>query len=541
MAKINSGAKRPSANPSSSTPIDVTPIESDAMTTSAETKNPLSENSPTAVSPPSRAKAGKSTLGDRVQSLRLNQLPERSGGNSKTLLWIGIAIVCLLSWIGVRVYFATTTKPEVASSETKSQSNTEKKVDSQDQRPAPLSSGAATPTTNPPSRSSADAGSGSSATPVIAPTSLPKPTGKVSLEAKGYITPAHQILVSPKVSGMITTLQVEEGRRVEQGEVLAILEMVDYEADAARARATVRLARERLRELENGNRPEEISQAEAELNEARATLPRLESDYKRNSELKQNNAISAQELQESESDYLSAVQRVERLTQAVRLMRIGARIERVEIARAELEQAEADQMKAEWRLGNCTIRAPISGTILKKNAEVGNLVNPVAFNGSFSLCEMADLSDLEVDLNIQEREISAVFVGQKCRIRAEAYPQRDYEGYVDRLMPIADRAKGAIPVRVKVKIPADEEGIYLKPEMGAIVTFYDEKVDIPARSTAPEVIPTFRPVISQPAPTLPQIGVPETRVPAANLPAASIPEVSAPDTKMLEPKPVARG
>ena len=76
--------------------------------------------------------------------------------------------------------------------------------------------------------------------------------------------------------------------------------------------------------------------------------------------------------------------------------------------------------KAEWRLGNCTIRAPISGTILKKNAEEGNIVNPIAFNGSFSLCEMADLADLEVDLNIQERDISAVKVGQKCRVRAEA-------------------------------------------------------------------------------------------------------------------------
>src|SRR4029079_5363073 len=121
--------------------------------------------------------------------------------------------------------------------------------------------------------------------------------------------------------------------------------------------------------------------------------------------------------------------------------------------------------------GNCTIRAPITGTILKKNAEEGNVVNPIAFNGSFSLCEMADLSDLEVDLNIQERDIAAIHVGQQCRVRAEAYLDRIYQGRVDRLMPIADRAKGAIPVRVKITIPAAEEGVYLKPEMGAIVTF----------------------------------------------------------------------
>jgi HlyD family secretion protein len=84
---------------------------------------------------------------------------------------------------------------------------------------------------------------------------------------------------------------------------------------------------------------------------------------------------------------------------------------------------------------------------------------------------MADLSDLEVDLKIQERDISKVFQGQKCKIRAEAWPDRVYDGYVSRLMPIADRSQGALPVRVKVNVPAAEEGVYLKPEMGAIVSF----------------------------------------------------------------------
>ena len=92
-------------------------------------------------------------------------------------------------------------------------------------------------------------------------------------------------------------------------------------------------------------------------------------------------------------------------------------------------------------------------------------------NGSFSLCEMADLSDLEVDLPIQERDVARVFKGQKCKICAEAYPDRTYDGYVSRLMPIADRAKGAVPVRVKVSVPAAEEGVYLKPEMGVNVSF----------------------------------------------------------------------
>jgi hypothetical protein len=71
--------------------------------------------------------------------------------------------------------------------------------------------------------------------------------------------------------------------------------------------------------------------------------------------------------------------------------------------------------------------------------------------------------------------VAKIFVDQACRVRCEAYPTRVYEGYVSRLMPIADRAKGAVPVRVKVRVPAAEEGVYLKPEMGANVSFYDVK------------------------------------------------------------------
>ena len=106
-------------------------------------------------------------------------------------------------------------------------------------------------------------------------------------------------------------------------------------------------------------------------------------------------------------------------------------------------------------------RRPITGTILTKKAEKGNIVNPIAFNISASLCDMADLSDLEVDLNIQERDVAKVFKGQRCAVRARGLSRpRSTKGYVVcALMPIADRAKGAIPVRVKVlSMPKDEEG-----------------------------------------------------------------------------------
>jgi HlyD family secretion protein len=295
--------------------------------------------------------------------------------------------------------------------------------------------------------------------------------GNVALDAKGYVIPVKQVLVSPKVSGMIVKSAIREGRFVRQGEELARLEDIDYQADVHRAKATLDSAQQRLKELRN-YRPEEISQAKAELAEAQAQLVQLESSWKRGTQLLKTSAMAVSDFEEAESKYRAMQRKVDRLTLAVKLMEDGPRLEKRLAAEADVRQAEADLRKAEWRLENTVIRAPISGTILKKNAEEGNIVNPIAMNGSFSLCDLADLSDLEVEVAIMENDISHVFKGQKCRIRPNSYPNRTYEGEVSRLMPIADRAKGAVWVRVKVHVPpAEEEGTYLKPEMGALVAF----------------------------------------------------------------------
>jgi multidrug resistance efflux pump len=296
-------------------------------------------------------------------------------------------------------------------------------------------------------------------------------SGEVVLESKGYVIPVHQIQVSPKVSGMVIKLCIEEGMRVKKGAILAELEAVDYLADRDRAKATLDASRQRLLELERGNRPEEIEAAKAELAECEAQCDQLKLEWKRNMTLKSGNALAPREYEQAYCAFKAMDRRAERLRQSYRLMVEGPRVEKIEAARGDLQQSEADLAKAQWRLDNCTVRAPISGTILSKKAEEGNIVNPIAFNVSASLCDMADLSDLEVDLSIQERDIAKVFKGQNCRVRPEAFPERAYEGAVSRLMPIADRAKGAVPVRVKLKVPREEEGVYLKPEMGAIVSF----------------------------------------------------------------------
>jgi multidrug resistance efflux pump len=385
---------------------------------------------------------------DRVRSLQLPPLEQKAGWLNGTT----VAVALLIVLVGGGWYWWSTQN---------------KKVESETPSPAKTATSDKEPSASSPGKSE----SPKAVEPVARPAAQ-VPKGGIALESKGYIIPAHRILVSPKVSGMLMSLNVEEGVRVKKGDVLGVIESVEYEADLKRAESTKELAEQRLKELEAGGRKEEIQRAKAELTEAQETLKRWDADYKRAQQLIQGGSFTKAEYDQVEAEYKAQKARIDRLTFALALITMPAREERLGQARAELGQAEADIKKARWRLENCTIRSPISGTILKKNAEEGNIVNAIAFNGSYSVCDMADLSDLEIELNIQERDVAKVFQGQKCKVRAEAYQDRVYEGVVSRLMPIADRAKGAVPVRVKVTVPSDEEGVYLKPDMGAIVTFY---------------------------------------------------------------------
>ena len=79
-----------------------------------------------------------------------------------------------------------------------------------------------------------------------------------------------------------------------------------------------------------------------------------------------------------------------------------------------------------------------------------------------------------MELAIQERDIGRIKPGQRCKVRTEAFPDRIYDGVVSRLMPVANRSQSAIPIRVKIAVPQDDEGTYLKPEMIAVVSFLGE-------------------------------------------------------------------
>lgn len=299
----------------------------------------------------------------------------------------------------------------------------------------------------------------------------------VALEVKGYLIPTQSISISPvDVAGRVIKLNIEEGLPFRKGDVLGEIDPTPFEAMRAEAKAQMAAAKARLVEQEAGSRPEEVAQALAELDEAKAVLEQYRREWQR-FESQKTLSITTREYEQAEASYVSARKRVEAKQKSYDLIKIGPRQERIDAARAEFEATQARLKQAEWKIENCTIRSPVTGVILTKKAEVGSLLNPVVGGVSTNLCDIADLRKLEVDLEVNERDIGRVRLDQACRVKSDAYPDRAYEGYVDRVMPTANRAKSIVPVRIKV-VPREDEtqGQYLKPEMGVTVTFLNRTV-----------------------------------------------------------------
>jgi multidrug resistance efflux pump len=304
--------------------------------------------------------------------------------------------------------------------------------------------------------------------------------GEVVLDSKGYLIAAHQIQLSPQVGGEIIWIDpnFKEGAVYRKGDRLAEIDPVLFAAQLDSANAALQVAQTNLAQVETGSSLEEIEAAKDQLRNmaAKLELSKIDERYFEAAGFaitQHDKDKAAAQVRVDKSAYDGQQATVIKLETALQEQRL--------VAKANVLSAQAAVAQAVKQLKNCTILAPTSGIILSKKAELGGYVNPLAFGAAGYLCEIADLKDLEVELDIQERDISLVYPGQKCRIMPEA-GQHDnaflkthpsgYDGVVSRRMPVANRAKGAVTVRVKVDIPESEtSGQYLLPDMGVLVSF----------------------------------------------------------------------
>jgi RND family efflux transporter MFP subunit len=142
----------------------------------------------------------------------------------------------------------------------------------------------------------------------------------------------------------------------------------------------------------------------------------------------------------------------------------------VNIAQAEVELAEARLLRAQHHLNRTVVIAsPINGTVLKIYADVGTMLDPKSFQTPAKFCDIADLETMDVEVWVGQNDIEKIAKTQSCLVRLEGFAGATYRGTVARVAPIADRAKGALEVRVRLDVPKNDRR--LRPEMSAVVQF----------------------------------------------------------------------
>jgi HlyD family secretion protein len=300
--------------------------------------------------------------------------------------------------------------------------------------------------------------------------------GGVVLSASGYIVAHHKISVNSKVTGRLAWIGVEKGDKVKEGQVLVRLEDEEFRAQVRQARGQVANAKAYVDELEHGSRPEEIQQAEHSLSEARATAANDKITLDRTRDLVGQGVLSRQALDDATAKYESDQQRANALERAYTMAKIGPRPEELARARGQLEQAEGQLAFAQSQLDATLIRAPVSGTILERTAEKGELVtaqfaSQAAGGPVGSVVDLADLNDLQVELDIAQDDFAKLGPKQKGTVTTDAFPDRQYKGEIAEISPEANRQKATVQVKVQIQNPDS----YLRPEMNATVKFLSDE------------------------------------------------------------------
>jgi HlyD family secretion protein len=269
---------------------------------------------------------------------------------------------------------------------------------------------------------SAASATGTAQNPTVQSSSTPAANSDSVLTVNGYIVNRERIEISPRFLGIVKWIGVKKGDAVTNGQIVVQLDDAEYRA--------------------------RMLQAQGQLNSARADVERDRLAYERITNLI-NSAVESP--QNADNSRLA-----------------------LEADRATLEAAQGNYDLAKTYVDWCVIRSPINGVVLEKLANPDELVMPQSFGGgrgpSTALLAVADLSDLQVEIDVNEADLSKISLNQKCRVSPEAYPDKTYAGYVAEIAPEADRAKGTLQIKVQIVAPDK----FLTPQLSAKVDFLKE-------------------------------------------------------------------
>jgi HlyD family secretion protein len=308
------------------------------------------------------------------------------------------------------------------------------------------------------------------------------------LTVSGYVVAHHKIAVGAKVMGRVKWIGVEKGDRVQQGQVLVRLEDNEFRAQVNQARGNLAAAQARLDQLRAGSRPQEKLKDRAGILQAQATLTNAEAEYERTDKLYRAGVVSKAELDRTVAQRDTARALVESAKQSSAMTDIGPRAEEIRAAAAQVQQVRAALDYAQTQLSDTEIKAPVSGTVLQRIVERGEMVTPSAIGESgarTSVVALADLNDLQIELDISQADFARLKMDQRVEIIPEAFPNLKYSGFIAEIAPEANRAKATVQVKVKVEDPDDQ----LRPEMNARVNFLAEASPTDGKAVSRIMVP----------------------------------------------------
>jgi RND family efflux transporter MFP subunit len=256
------------------------------------------------------------------------------------------------------------------------------------------------------------------------------------LQATGYITARRQATVSAQITGTLTAVLIEEGDRVSAGQVLARLDDSGYKAQLEAAKAQADSAHA------------QVAQVRTQLTQGSHDAARLESLAARGLVSKQS-AEQARTQVDSLRAQLNAQQQ-------------------------QAKAADAQAAVAQVNFDYCVVRAPFSGVVTTKDAQVGEIISPLSAGGGFTrtgVGTIVDMDSLEIDVDVNEAYIGRIKPDMPADAVLDAYPDWKIPAHVVAIVPTADRGKATIKVRVAL----EKKDARVVPDMGARVSFLEEK------------------------------------------------------------------
>ncbi len=300
----------------------------------------------------------------------------------------------------------------------------------------------------------------------------------VRIPASGRVEPDQRVNLSPKVSGQLVTLNVEQGDRVRRGQVIARMDDAELQARRQQSLANLAQAEARLLELERGNRPEEIAQVRAQVAAARSRYELARQRRQRNQELLAQGAIAQDTLDAAITEEATAEATLKEAQRRLDLFQAGTRVEAIAQARAQVAAAQAQLSTINVQISDTVIRAPFDGVITQKYASVGAFVAPSSFTSATSSATSSSIvalaSDLEIIARVAETDISQIRPGQAVEIQADAYPGETFRGQVALIAPEAVVEQNVTFFEVRVKLLTGQNR--LQSGMNVDVVFIGEQL-----------------------------------------------------------------